>query len=72
MLAAIPYWDNPRSKLAKVLSPFGREDVNVFLRYLNLFLDTVFPTPLPNFKSLAHTSFSINSGQPPPPKTIAI
>ena len=32
-----------------------------FLRYLNLFLETVFPTHLPNFGSVGLTSFSINS-----------
>ena len=56
MLAANPYWNNPQIYLAKVSSPFGREDLNIFLRYLNLFLDTVFLKPLPNFKSVALTS----------------
>ena len=47
----------------RALSPFGMEDMNIFLRYLNLFLDTVFPIRLPNFKFVALTSSSINSGQ---------
>ena len=47
----------------KVLSPFGKEDMNIFLEYLNLFLDTVFPTLLPNLKSVCLTSSSINSEQ---------
>ena len=33
MLAANPYWDNPRIESAKGLSPNGMEDVNIFLRY---------------------------------------
>ena len=47
----------------KVLSPSGREDVNIFLRYYNLFLETLFPSLLPNFKSFDLSSFSMNSGQ---------
>ena len=58
MLAANPYWDNPR-----IFSPFWMEDVNIYHRYLNLFLDTEFPTPMPNFKFEALTSSSINSEQ---------
>ena len=47
----------------EALAALGREDVNIFLRYENLFLDTLFSTPLPNFKSVALTSSSINSEQ---------
>ena len=42
----------------KVLSPFGMQDVNIFLRYSNSI-----PYPPPNFKSVALTSSSINSEQ---------
>ena len=51
MLAANPYWETLEFYWLNVLSPFGMEDVNIFIIYYNLFLDTVFPTHLPNFKS---------------------
>ena len=31
MLAANPYWENTRIYLAKIMSPFGMEGVNIFL-----------------------------------------
>ena len=40
----------------KVLSPFWMEDVDIFLGYLKLFLDTVFPISQPNLKSVALTT----------------
>ena len=38
------------------------EKIGIYFGYLNLFLDTIFSTSLPNFKSLALTCTSINCG----------
>ena len=63
MLAANPYWENPRIYLAKSFVTFWEGRFEYISYILELFLDTVFPTPLPNFKSVALTTSSFNSEQ---------
>ena len=46
--------DNPSG--TKVLLAFEREDANIFLRYLKLFLDSI-PYPLPKFQVCSSHQF---------------